>query len=135
MPSPCICTLFQVFDLFLNQNLPGMFQRKLVLQISKCDLSSNQKLFASFQTKFKRKQKRKRQKIGKLLKGRGAALRPEIGSGPRPVLPLFPNRYRFSSLQPLTEGPHLSSLLKSLGRTWCAPGRSPWIPIRFCFKP
>jgi hypothetical protein len=83
---------------FVLESKPSLYVsniRRKVLQISKCDLSSNQKLFASFQTKFKRKQKRKRKKIGKMLKGRGAALWPETGSGPQPVLPLFPNRYRF----------------------------------------
>jgi hypothetical protein len=50
--------------------------RRKVLQISKCDLNSNQKLFASFQTKIKRKQKRKEKENGKELKGPGAVFQP-----------------------------------------------------------
>jgi hypothetical protein len=59
--------------------------RRKVSQISKCDLNSNQKLFASFKQNSKEKQKRKEKRKRKGRKGRGAALRPTPASGPRPV--------------------------------------------------
>jgi hypothetical protein len=58
--------------------------RRKVLQISKCELNSNQKLFASFQTKFKRKQKRKKKRKRKGRKGRGVAFWPRQENSPRP---------------------------------------------------
>jgi hypothetical protein len=106
---------------FVLQSKPSLYVsniRKKVLQISKCDLSSIRSYLQVFKQNSKENRKEKESK-----KGRRAALRPRPASGPRPVLPLLPNRYRFSSLQPLMEGPHLSSHPKKPGRARRAPER------------
>jgi hypothetical protein len=71
IPSPCICTLFFQVCLVLESK-PSLHVsniKRKVLQISKCDLNSNQKLFASFQTKIKRKQNKEKEKELEKVKG------------------------------------------------------------------
>jgi hypothetical protein len=84
--------------------------REEVLQIAKFGLNQIRGFCRSFQTKIKRKQKKKRGKELEKGKGPAATLWPGYQNDPWPITSLPRNSIVFHLLPSLTPGPHLSSI-------------------------
>jgi hypothetical protein len=110
--------------LFLNQK-PSLYVsniRRKVSQISKCDLNSNQKLFASFKQISKRKTEKKREKKKKRKKRPRCSLSAQARKQPAAQQTDSQIGTLPSSLPPLTEGP----TCHPVQRNWEEDGELPW---------
>jgi hypothetical protein len=111
---------FSIFC-FVLESKPSLYvsnNRRKVLQISKCDLSSNQKLFASFQKKNQKKTEKKEKENRKNVKRPRGSTSARDWIRPTARSPSLPKPVPILSLLPLMRGPHMSSRPERPGRTW-----------------